>query len=209
VRPACLLNPVRNLIRLALWTWFLAALVVGRLGLLKAVPAPSLSGVLLGLTVLLLAACTVIPAIRTWLETVDLNALVLLHVSRLIGYAFLVLFRQGRLPYALAVTGGWGEIVAGALALVAVFLPMRASLRRHAFIIWNTIGLANVLLLAATVVRIEFILPWQLGALRFLPGSMLPTFLMPLIIVTHIVLYGRLRAPAGTSDPKAPPPADV
>jgi hypothetical protein len=191
---------MRTLIRIILWTWFLAALIVGGLGLLRPLPSAALSGLLLGLTALLLATSFGIPDVRAWLRTVDLRALVLLHVSRLIGYAILFLYRQGRLPYALAVPGGWGDIIVAVLALAVVVIPMRPSLRHHAYIIWNTIGLMNVLLLTTTVVRLGFVQPWQLGALRLLPCSMLPTFLIPLIITTHVIIFERLRDPADLPD---------
>jgi hypothetical protein len=197
------------LIRLVLWTWFLAALIVGRLGLLRNVPGAVLSGLLVGLTGLLLATCFGFPAIRAWVKTIDLRVLVLLHVSRLIGFVFLVLYQRGQLPYALAAPGGWGEIVVAVLALGLVFLPLRASLRRRACIIWNTFGLVEILLLVATAVRLGFTQPWQLLAVRLLPCSMLPTFLVPLIIATHVIIYVRLSAPTETSNSPADAPADA
>lgn len=185
---------MRTLIRVILWTWFLAALAAGQTGLLENLPAAAFSGLMAGLTLLLFAGCLGIPSVRAWLGTVDLRSLVLLHVSRLVGYALLVLHRRGQLPSALAVPGGWGEIIVAALALAVVFLPMSASLRRHACIIWNTSGLVNILLIVATAVRLGFAQPGQLGAFRILPCSMLPTFLVPLIIATHAIIYMRLRA---------------
>lgn len=184
---------MRTLIRLVLWTWFLAALAVGHFGLLRTLPQSALPGILVGLTFLLLAAAFGIPAVRAWLWTVDLRVLVLLHVSRLIGCSFVILYQQGRMFRALAMPGGWGEIVVAVLALVVVLFPMRASFRRHACIIWNTIGLMNVMLVAATMIRLGSNQPWQIWTFRFLPCSMLPTFLMPLLIATHVIIFGRLR----------------
>jgi hypothetical protein len=191
---------MRTLIRFVLWTWFLAALVVGRLGLLRTLPTPALPGLLLGLTAVALAVCFGVPAVRAWQQTVDLRLLILVHVSRLIGYVFLILYRQDRLPYSLGMQGGWGEITVAALALLVVVVPMRATLRRHACIIWNTIGLINILLITATVVRLSFSQPWRLWTLQLLPCSMLPTFLMPLIIATHVIIYRRLRSPDEPAD---------
>lgn len=200
---------MRILIRLVLWTWFLAALIVGRFDLLRNLPGAVLPGLLCGLTALLLVACFAFPAVRTWLRTVDLRMLVLLHVARLIGYASLILYRRGQLPYALAVPGGWGDIIVAVLALVVVFLPMRETLRQRACIIWNTFGLVDILLLVATAVRLGFTQPWQLGAWRRLPCSMLPTFLVPLIIATHVIIYVRLRVPTDTASPPADQPTDA
>jgi hypothetical protein len=88
------------------------------------------------------------------------------------------------------------------LALLVVFVPMRTALRRHACLIWNTFGLVDILLVVATAVRIGFSQPWQLRALQVLPLSVLPTFLVPLIIATHVIIFVRLgREPAETAPP--------
>jgi hypothetical protein len=197
------------LIRLVLWAWFLAALLVGQLGLLQNLPGAALSGLMLGLTGLLLAVCFGFPSIRAWAKTIDLRVLVLLHVSRLIGVVFLILYQRGQLPYALAVPGGWGEIVVAVLALGLAFLPLPASLHRRAIIIWNTFGLVEILLLVASAVRLGSTQPWYLRAVRFLPCSMLPTFLVPLIIATHIIIYVRLSVPTGPSNHAAGVPAQT
>jgi hypothetical protein len=61
----------------------------------------------------------------------------------------------------------------------------------------------------ATAVRLGFTQPWQLLAVRLLPCSMLPTFLVPLIIATHVIIYVRLSAPTETSNSPADAPADA
>jgi hypothetical protein len=194
---------VRVLVRIVLWTWFVAALVVGRFELLARLPAAATPGVLVGLTVLVLAACFGLAAVRTWLQALDVRALILLHVSRFVGGYFLFLYHRGALPYAFAVPGGWGDIIVAFLALLVVFVPMRTELRRHVFLIWNTFGLADILLVVATAARIGFSHPWQLRALEVLPLSVLPTFLVPLIIATHVIIFVRL----GRESPETVRPA--
>jgi len=193
---------VRVLVRIVLWTWFIVAIVAGRLELLARLPAAATQGVLAVLTVLVLAACFGIPAVRTWLQALDVRALVLVHVSRFVGGYFLFLYHRGALPYAFAVPGGWGDILVASLALLVVLVPMRAGIRRHAYVIWNTFGLVDILLVVATATRIGFSHPWQLRALQVLPLSILPTFLVPLIIATHVIIFVRL----GREAPETTPP---
>lgn len=183
---------MRVIVRVVLWTWFIVAIVVGRLELLARLPAVATQGILAALTALLLAACFGVPAVRTWLQTFDVRALVLLHVSRFVGGYFLFLYHRGALPYAFAVPGGWGDMIVAFLSVLVVFVPMSASLRRHAILIWNTFGLVDILLVGATAARIGFSHPWQLRALQVLPLSILPTFLVPLLIATHAIIFGRL-----------------
>jgi hypothetical protein len=191
------------LVRIILWTWFILALVVGRFEWLARLPATVTPGVLVALAILVLAACFGLPSTRTWLQTLDVRPLVLLHVSRFFGGYFLFLYHRGALPYAFAVPSGWGEMVVAFLALLVVFVPVRAELRRHAFLIWNTFGSVDILLAAATAVRIGFSHPWQLGAFQSLPLSILPTFLAPLIIATHVIIFARL----GRESPETAIPA--
>jgi hypothetical protein len=149
-----------------------------------------------------LATCFGIPAVRTWLQALDVRALVLVHVSRFVGGYFLFLYHRGALPYAFAVPGGWGDILVAFLALLVVLVPMRAGIRRHAYVIWNTFGLVDILLVVAIATRIGFSHPWQLRALQVLPLSILPTFLVPLIIATHVIIFVRL----GREAPETTPP---
>lgn len=193
---------MRIIVRIVIWTWFIAALAVGKYELLAHLPAPATPGILIALTALLLVACFGITAVRAWLDGLDVRALVLPHVTRFVGFYFLILCRRGELPYAFAVPGGWGDIVVASLAVGVVFLPLREELRHHVCFIWNTIGLVDLLFVVVTAARIGFSHPWQLGALQVLPLSVLPTFLVPLLIATHVLIYVRLmRKSPETANP--------
>lgn len=193
---------MRIIVRLVLWTWFLAALVVGRLELLARLPALAPQIILVVLTVLLLVACFAISAVRTWIDALDVRALVLPHVTRFVGVYFLLLYQRGVLPYEFAVPCGWGDIIVASLAVGVVFLPLGEKLRHHVCFIWNTVGLVDILFVVFTAARIGLTRPWQLGALRVLPLSVLPTFLVPLIIAMHVLIYVRLvRSSPETANP--------
>jgi hypothetical protein len=188
-------------IRIGLWAWFLAALIVGYSGVLLKMPLPSLQGILLVLTALALLACRRLAALRAWLDQVDLRALVLVHVTRFIGLYFILLYRQGRLPYEFAVRGGVGDIVVAVGALLVCVLPLGGPARRHAITIWNVVGTVDILFVVATAARLTLQGSSQMQALAVLPLSLLPTFLVPLIIVTHIVIFLRVRREAVPASP--------
>lgn len=183
-------------IRIIVWLWLIAALVVGRLELLSRLPGPALPGIITVLTGAVLACYLKAPGFRAWIDGLDLRALVLLHVTRFVGIYFLLLYNRGELPYAFAVPGGWGDITVAALALLVCLLPLKPSLRTHAITIWNVIGLVDILLVVVTAGRLGFEDMRQMRALTYLPLSLLPTFLVPLIIATHLMLYLRLRTKA-------------
>ncbi len=187
-------------IRSVFWLWLFAALAVGRLMLLQQLPPKGVQVVLVALTVVLVSAYRLWPALRTWTDALDLRWIVALHFSRFVGIYFLVLYQRGELPYAFAVPGGIGDIVVAALALGVVFVPFAPATRLRAMSIWNIVGLVDILLVVLTAGRLGATDPASMRALTYLPLSLLPTFLVPLIIATHFVLHLRLRrlmAPAG------------
>jgi hypothetical protein len=126
-------------------------------------------------------------------ETVDLRALVLFHLTRFVGFYFLALHARGELPWAFAVPGGWGDIVVAAAALVLVLAarPDTPSGRR-AYLAWNVVGLADILGVVLTAARLAFTDPVSMQALLHLPLSLLLTFVVPIIVATHVWMLRRL-----------------
>lgn len=180
-------------IRIGLWVWLIAALVVGRLELLKPVPLPAVQAVLFGLTGLLLLGCLRLPRLRDWVNVLDLRVLVAFHLTRFVGIYFLLLYRRGELPFDFAVRGGLGDIVAASLALLICVVPLREALRRRAITIWNVIGFLDIMLVVFYAGRNGLAGNPQMKLLTVLPLSLLPTFIVPVIIATHVLIFLRLR----------------
>lgn len=181
------------LIRAALWLWLIVALLAGRLLWLQQIPMPAVQGILVGLTALALLAYRSLPAVRARIDALDLRVLVLLHTVRFVGFYFLLLYDRGELPYAFAVPGGLGDIAVALLALVAALAPWTEPMRRHVISIWNVVGLLDILMVVFTAARLGLADPRSMHALTHLPLSLLPTFIVPLIIATHVVIFLRLR----------------
>lgn len=134
-------------------------------------------------------------AFRAWALAVDIRALAAIHVTRFVGIYFLVLYGRGELPYAFAVPGGWGDIAVAVTALaVCVFVPRGGG--RGVILAWNVFGLLDILMVVVTAARLGMADPQSMGALLRLPLSLLPTFLVPIIIATHIIIFVRLWRPA-------------
>ncbi len=179
-------------IRIVGWVWLAAAVFVGQQQLLARLPAAAVPLCVFGLSGLLLLAYFRVAAFRAWVDALDMRHIALLHVTRFVGFYFLFLYQRGVLPYAFAVPGGIGDILVAALALPLVFAPINEAKRMRAFTIWNVVGLMDILLVVLTAARINLADPFQMRALTVLPLSLLPTFLVPLIIATHVVLFVRL-----------------
>ncbi|HXJ81349.1 MAG TPA: hypothetical protein VMS64_22060 [Candidatus Methylomirabilis sp.] len=175
------------------FVWFLVACGVGAAGLLRAARPPLPQVMIAGLTIVILIAFWRPTSFRRWALGVDLRAIVLIHVSRFVGIYFLVLYGRGELPYAFAVPGGWGDI-AVAFTAGAICLLARPGIgpRRGVVIAWNIFGLVDIVLVVVTATRLGLADPSSMRALLQLPLSLLPTFLVPIIIATHIIIFARL-----------------
>jgi hypothetical protein len=154
--------------------------------------APAVAATVWTLTALVLFACWKITLLRVWASNVDPSQLVLLHLTRLFaGVYFLVLCQRGQLPCEFARLAGWGDIVVAILAL-AVVGAMRTGFAKPLLLIWNTLGLIDIILVVFSALRFGLV-DWQsMHALRELPLSLLPTFLVPLVIASHVLIFARL-----------------
>jgi hypothetical protein len=191
--------------RLVLWLWFGTAVAVGYFGVLQRVPPPVIQAVIFWLTGCILVAYFRIAAVRAWVDALDIRALVLLHVTRFVGIYFLVLYERGELPRAFAVPGGIGDIIIATFALSVALAPLEHATRLRAIVIWNVVGLIDILMVIVTATRINFATPGELRALTYLPLSLLPTFLVPLIIATHGIIFARAvqQKPLNRNNPVA------
>lgn len=156
------------------------------------VPLPAIA---FGLTLGGLLAYAVSSRVKAWVRAVSPGALVALHLVRFIGAWFIVLYRRGELPFAFAVPGGWGDIAAAATAAAILLgaLPARTRVRRVALGAWNAFGLADILFVVTTAATIFLADPDALAPLTRLPLSLLPTYFVPLIVLSHLRIFGWLR----------------
>lgn len=182
-------------LRLILWPWLIAAVYAGHTLLLQRVPPLTLPAIVFLLTTGVLMLYFRLASLRQWVDALDLRRLVLLHTTRFVGIAFLVLHHRGELPYAFAIPAGIGDIAIAALALPLAFAPLGHSTRRRAILIWNTAGLCDLLFVIATAIRLMLADPTAMRAMTELPLSLVPTFLVPLLLATHVIIFLRLSRP--------------
>ena len=153
-------------------------------------PAPQL--VLIALTLTLLGLLFFVRSVRAWATAVDVRLLVAFHLTRFVGIYFLILYQRGELPYAFAVPGGWGDITVASCALLLLVAGPPTGRRRWAYLVWNMVGLLDILFVVATAALLAKEDSQSMAALLRLPLSLLPTFLVPIIIASHIWLFKRL-----------------
>lgn len=172
--------------------WFLIAALAVVTGVLRTIPVPP------PVIVAVLALASIAGAfggreMRAWTYGVDMRVLLLPHLIRFVGISFLLLVQRGILATAF-VPIGWGDAIAatGALLLLAFGVDPTHRGGRAAWLAWNLFGLADMALLIVTGVRLVTDDPSQFAMFRKLPFGLLPTFFVPLIIATHVVMLVRL-----------------
>ncbi|HEV2805704.1 MAG TPA: hypothetical protein VGW57_12325 [Chthoniobacterales bacterium] len=162
---------------------------------------------IVGLTSALIAAYWLSASFRGWLKALDLRGIVALHLTRFVGFYFLWLYHRGELPYRFAVPGGWGDIIVATCATILLLTWSSLGRRRPVLFIWNIYGLADILFVVATAAAEGRANPASMAALLRLPLSLLATFLVPLIICSHLLIFAKLRgvtAPVTNADRRSP-----
>jgi hypothetical protein len=77
-------------------------------------------------------------------------------------------------------------------SLALVLLILRPN-SRAIYQIWNMLGLADILFVVVTATRLALADPASMATLLRFPLSLLPTFIVPIIIFSHVVIFLRLK----------------
>ena len=189
--------PTAFLVRIFFWAWFGGAIAAGHFQILQRAPAVITPVATVGIALLLLVVYSRVSAVRRWLDTLDVRALVLIHVTRFTGIYLLMLHQRGVLPRGFAMPGGVTDIIVATMALPIALAPLPDQARRRAVVIWNVVGFLGLAIATIGLARIGLSHPTELRTLTYLPLSLLPTFLMPLLIATHVIIFDRIRREGG------------
>jgi hypothetical protein len=190
-------------ITVALSVWFVLVVILAATRALyyeHGLGAPGL-GVAVALPVIVL--CSIVARTKSLHENfqrVPMWLLVGVHVVRILGISFIVLYASHRLPTPFAPVAGWGDIFVGATAPLVAWLAYRQGANPRPIIwIWNLIGTIDLLAAIGLGVtsspgpaRIIFAEPSS-AIMTTLPWLIIPGFLVPLLFAVHIGIFVRLR----------------
>ena len=184
-----------NVTRSILLLWLGLALVLGASGTLTAFPPPGPQVLLLGLSGLAVWAGTRAGSIRDWIDQLPIQAFPTLHLIRFVGIVFLIMAARGELSATFANAAGIGDIVAASGAALLLLLgPPTSPRKRVAWLAWNTVAMLDWVGVVGSVTLV--ILQGrqaELAPLLRLPFSLLPTFVVPVLIASQVFLFRRLR----------------
>ncbi len=179
---------------LAVAAWLGIVLLAGATGFFVRLPFPGAQVIILGLAVATIVAGLTVPGLRAWIDGLPLRALIGFNVFRIMGFVFLAYAARGQLAQVFADRAGWGDIAVGALALVLVAAgEPRTALHRGLIYAWNALGTIDLAtaVATATVVTIRGVTPGVQPVLS-LPLVLIPAFLVPIYLATHVFIFRRL-----------------
>ncbi len=190
--------PARHGTVLAFLTgWLVLAVLLVGSGRLASVPPPGPQLLLVALTLGLILLERRAAWLRNWVAAVDLRLLLALHLTRFVGVPILLAGRDGRFPEGFATPTGLGDIAVAALAVVVLLGgPPDTPRRRGLWHAWNALGFLDLALVVANAARQAFADPASMETIVRLPFGLLPTWLVPALLATHVWIFRRLSAGA-------------
>ena len=190
---------------LATCAWLALAIVVGATGV-AAHARPLVPLMIVCPVVAWIVVYRRSPTWRARIDAVSLPWLIGLHAMRApIGLGLLLAYQRGMLPAAFAVKAGWGDLAVG-LGAIAAALAARTAPPPRWLIGWNLLGAIDIAVAVGTaqylfVVERE---PLLTAGAPHLPFILLPGFIVPLVIATHVAIAARLRRAAAPAPQRLP-----
>lgn len=139
--------------------------------------------------------------VRSALLSIPVPIVIGVNVFRVLGAAFLVLASLGRLGGPFPLSAGWGDIIVGVLAIPVALLAARVPANDLRIVAWNVLGALDLIVAVMLGIGSANGSPLQFvhdgagsGAMASLPWSIVPTFLVPLFLIGHGIVFAHVRA---------------
>jgi hypothetical protein len=131
---------------------------------------------------------TLSPKFRRFIESISPRTLTMSQTWRVNGFVFLILAAFGMLPAMFAIPAGLGDMAIGATApWIARRFANRE--RRRGFVTWQALGILDLLMAIGlgSAANLLYPLSTSTGIMTTLPMSIVPTFLVPLWLIFHLI----------------------
>jgi hypothetical protein len=128
------------------------------------------------------------PGFRTFAMSLNPRLLTLVQTWRIGGFTFLALNAFGILPAVFALPAGWGDVLIGATAPLVAW-RLAQSDHKNSFLLWQGLGIVDLVMAVTLGTTARLISPHgaAMTAMTVLPLSMIPTFVVPLLLMFHII----------------------
>jgi hypothetical protein len=187
--------------------WFVVAVILASLGVYRSATFPTIE---FGVVIPILLGGLMIwrwPALSRLIDAVPRPWVIAVQFYRVEGVTFLILYASNLLPGVFALPAGAGDVAVGLLALaIGISASGRQQLRSRTVLRWNLFGIAD-LVVALTTGFLTSRSPLQMFAfdhpnelISVFPLVLIPTFLVPLAILLHIISLIQLRRATAQTD---------
>jgi hypothetical protein len=187
-------------------SWFAAIALVAVTGLFNRPGIPPLPiGIAATVPILAFAiAYATSHRVREFLLGLDRRVLTLLHTWRVVGIVFVLLYLRGQLPASFALPAGIGDILIGISApVVARFARSNSRRDRARLLVWHWLGIIDLVMAVSLGILNSSgplgILPHSVDThvMGALPLTLIPTFLVPLAVILHVIVLAQLKRAEG------------
>ncbi len=132
---------------------------------------------------------------RKFALSLDPQILTLAQTWRIVGFTFVLLEARGVLPAIFAWPAGYGDMAIGATATFVAW-KLASPIRRNRFILWQVLGITDLVTAVGLGTTARLLSPHgpSMVAMTVLPLSLIPTFLVPLFFILHLICIAQARA---------------
>ena len=132
---------------------------------------------------------------RQFVLSLNPQILTLAQSWRIVGFTFVLLEARGILPAIFALPAGFGDMAIGATATLVAW-KLGSPVRRNSFITWQLFGIADLITAVGLGTTARLLSPHgpSMEAMTVLPLSLVPTFLVPLFFIFHVICIAQARA---------------
>lgn len=179
--------------------WGLGVVVAAETGLYSAVPPLLLAPVIaLGIVVPVIVYATS-KGFRDYIEAIGLRTLTAFHIWRIA--AALLFFWYGAhnlLPQVFVQNAGWGDLIAGLLALAVTVLPKICN----RYLVFHIFGFADFVVAVGTGLILFLLNDPRMAGIETLPMALIPLYGVGISGASHIMAFDLLRRGVGISNQK-------
>jgi hypothetical protein len=131
---------------------------------------------------------------RRFAMNLNPRVLTLVHTWRIGGFTFLVLNAFGILPAIFAWPAGLGDMLIGVTAPLVAWRLAQPD-HRNRFVLWQALGVLDLVTAVSLGTTAGLISPHAVAmtAMTELPLSVIPTFVVPLLLIFHIICIAQAR----------------
>ena len=183
-------------IGIVLALWFALVFILGALGAFVRPPGTVPIPIVIGVTapiIVFLAGFGLSRPFRAFVLAADLRLMAGIQAWRFAGLGFLALYTEGVLPGVFAWPAGLGDIAIGVTAPWVVLALIRRPAFKDSplFVIWNLLGILDLVVAVGTGALSSGLAPGITGAVTTepiarLPLVLIPAYFVPIFIMLHL-----------------------